>query len=331
MNYRKRDKEHFYFDFYLTTCLKVRRIVSGLIVFIILTFSIPSVAQKVDAIVSQDKIRLGEQFELKLTVAPTSNAPLNVSSWFEIPDTFAHFQVVNRKPIDTINIASTNSYQQIITLTSFDSGTFTLPAFFVFINNNKVASQEKSITVIPVDVSQRKDYNDIKDIIEPELNDNNNTIWGAFIVIIFLAINLFFYLRWMLNKRRTQGIFPRKKVSIDVALDQLNALNTLIETHQYQLFCVELMAICKSFSDNQLRITTFSKTTAEYIVVLQGKINEKHLLQQYSHLLHWADQIKFAKSIPTVAECNKGLADAKAILKAISAAAEPIKLSADAR
>ena len=330
MNYRQSDKEYVYFDFPLFPCLKVWGGMGVLIMFF--TFiSIPTVAQKVDAIVSRDKIRLGEQFELRLTVAPTSNAPLNVTSWFNIPDTFAHFQVVSRKPIDTINIASTNSYQQTIILTSFDSGTFTLPSFFVFINNNKVASQEKSITVIPVDVSQQKDFNDIKDILEPEPIDNDNVVWGAFIVLVILGLCLFFYLKWMLNKKRMQGIVPIKKVSIDMALEQLNALNTLIESHQYQLFCIELMAICKSCSDYQLHITTYSKTTSEYIVLLEGKIKDKYLLQQYSHLLHWADQIKFAKSIPTVSECNKGLADAKSILTAISVATEPIKLSTDAR
>ena len=326
MDYRQRFKVGLLFEYSLVPTFWVWVI----IVLLIVSFS-SSFAQKVTAVVSRDKIRLGEQFDLKLMVEPTSNAPLSVDSWFNIPDTFAHFQVVIRKSIDTFSIASTNSYQQIITLTSFDSGTFSLPAFLVIINKKKLSTLEKFVTVAPVNVSQLKDYNDIKDIIEPLPDNNDNLIWVAIMVVIILVIIFFFYLKWMLGKKKNQAVLPIKKVSIDAVIEQLNALESLIQSQHYQLFCTELIAICKSFSDYQLQITTYSKTTPEYILSLNGKINDKHLLQQYSHLLHWADQVKFAKATPTNAECKKGLLDAKVILTTLSASNEPIKTIADAR
>ena len=293
--------------------------------------SFSTTAQKISAILNKDKIRIGEQFELKLMVEPTSNAPLSVGSWFNVPDTFAHFQVLSRKPIDTINIASTNSYQQIITLTSFDTGNNVLPEFSVSINGKKLKTQEKSVIVIPVDVSQRRDYNDIKDIIEPESNENNTLILVAIISIIILVVSLFFYLKWMLSKRKNQAVVPIKKVSLDNVIEQLNTLEPMFQTQQYQLFSTELIKICKSFSDYQLQVTTYSKTTSEYILLLKGKITDQHLLQQYSHLLHWADQVKFAKSIPSTSECKQGISDAKAILTSLASSNESNKMTADAR
>ncbi len=306
-------------------CLK------GMVLVFISVIFISSSAQKVTAVVNRDKIRLGEQFELKLKVEPITNAPLKISSWFVIPDTFAHFQILHRSLIDTLNIATTNSYQQIIILTSFDSGTFTIPEFSVFINGVKIKTQEKSINVVPIDVSQRKDYNDIKDILEPEVIENDSSLWGAYILTLVLGVFIFFYFKWLLTRRKNQGFLPLKKVSIEKALHQLNALVLFIHSKQYKLFCTELITICRSFSDYQLQVKTQSKTTHEYEGVLKKKNIKKDLLQQYMQLLHWADQVKFAKSIPTTAECQNKLAEAKTILMALSAVNETIKEAADAR
>lgn len=282
--------------------------------YIMLLFlSLSSSAQKISAIVSRDKIRLGEQFNLTLKVEPTSNTPLLIDNWFNIPDTFQNFQVVSRQPIDTIDIASTKSYTQIITLTSFDTGKHSIPTFTVTVGNKQLQTQEIPITVIPIDVSMKKDYNDIKDILEPE-PEQDYIIWIAVVAVVILVIILFFIIKWLLQRKKPNTIVPAKVLTLDDALQKLNELESLYQSHQYQLFFIELIAICKGFSDNQLHITTQSKTTAEYIILLKQKINDKHLLHQYTHLLHWADKVKFAKAIPTPSECKQSLEDAKTLL-----------------
>ena len=282
--------------------------------YIVLLFlSLSSSAQKISAIVSRDKIRLGEQFNLTLKLEPTSNTPLLIDNWFNIPDTFQNFQVVSRQPIDTLDIASTKSYTQVITLTSFDTGKHSIPAFMVVVAGKQLQTQDIAITVIPIDVSMKKDFNDIKDIIEPE-PEQDYTIWIAVAAVVILVIILFFIIKWLLQRKKPNTIVPAKVLTLDDALQKLNALESLYQSHQYQLFFIELIAICKGFSDNQLHITTQSKTTAEYIILLKQKINDKHLLHQYTHLLHWADKVKFAKAIPTPSECKQSLEDAKTLL-----------------
>jgi len=250
---------------------------------------------------------------LKLKVEPTSNTPLLIDSWFNIPDTFQNVQVVSRQPIDTIDIASTKSYTQVITLTSFDTGKHSIPAFTVVVAGKQLQTQDISITVIPIDVSMKKDYNDIKDIIEPE-PEQDYTIWIAVAAVVILIIILFFIIRWLLRRKKPNTIAPSKILTLDDALQKLDALESLYQSNQYQLFFIELIAICKGFSDNQLHITTYSKTTSEYVKLLKQKIQDKDLLHQYTHLLYWADKVKFAKAIPTPSECKQSLEDAKTLL-----------------
>ena len=281
--------------------------------FLFLLLSFSSSAQKVSAIVSRDKIRIGEQFELKLKVEPTSNAPLAIDNWFAIPDTFQHFQVALRQPIDTINISSTKTYTQVISITSFDTGKFTLPAFNVVIGGKEFSTREITISVSPIDVHMRKDYNDIKDIIEPE-PEQEYTIWIAMGIVVVLVIALFFIIRWLIGRRKLNAYAPSQPLTIEEALQKLDALVPVYQDKEYQLFFIQLIAICKGYSDNQLHITTYSKTTAEYISVIKQRITDETLLQQYIQLLHWADSVKFAKSIPTTEECQQSLADARALL-----------------
>ena len=281
--------------------------------FLFLLLSFSSSAQKVSAIVSRDKIRMGEQFELKLKVEPTINAPLAIDNWFAIPDTFQHFQVAVRQPIDTINISSTKTYTQVISITSFDTGKFTLPAFNVVIGGKEFSTREITISVSPIDVHMRKDYNDIKDIIEPE-PEQEYTIWIAMGIVVVLVIALFFIIRWLIGRRKLNANAPSQPLTIEEALQKLDALVPVYQDKEYQLFFIQLIAICKGYSDNQLHITTYSKTTAEYISVIKQRITDETLLQQYIQLLHWADSVKFAKSIPTTEECQQSLADARALL-----------------
>lgn len=284
----------------------------GLGLFFLL-LSISSFAQKVTAIVSRDKIRMGEQLELKLKVEPTSNAPLTIDNWFAIPDTFQHFQVAVRQPIDTGTISSTKTYTQVITITSFDTGKFILPAFTVFVGGKSFQTREIPVSVSPVDVHMRKDYNDIKDILEPE-PEQDYTLWIAMAVVVVLVIILYFIIRWLVGRRKGHLTMPSHPLTIAEALQKLDALVPVYQDKEYQLFFIQLIAICKGFSDNQLHITTYSKTTAEYISVIKQKITDQALLQQYIQLLQWADSVKFAKSIPTPEECQQSLADAKAFL-----------------
>ena len=271
-------------------------------------------SQKVVARISRDKIRLGDHFDLKLQVEPTNNNPISVNAWFNVTDTFASFQVVSRQPIDTVSIASTKGYTQVIKLTSFDTGRHSLPAFTVMVGNKQYHTQPLSVTVIPIDVTMRKDYNDIKDIIDPA-PEEDNTLWKIIAgAIVWVAVLYFVIKKWIISKKKIGAPLHTKDYSLNHLLQQLDALESVYQSNKYQLFYTELMIICKDFSDYQLRITTHTKTTAEYVFILKEKMHDKDLLNQYIHLLNMAEKVKFAMAIPSSNECKESLAEAKTFI-----------------
>ena len=278
-----------------------------IILFTFLTSHLYS--QKVTATISRNTIRLGEQFDLTLRVEPTSNAPLLIDNWFDVPDSFTNFQVASRGAIDTLTIAATSSYSQVISVTSFDSGIHYLPSFTVVVGGKELKTQSLPITVLPIDVSGKTDYNDIKDILEPE-SDKGNMLWIVVSILIIAGASVLAFLYYQRDKGKVT-IPITKNYSIETVLKQLDALQSAYKSNNYQQFYTDLIALCKGFADNRLEITTVSKTTSEYIFILKEKIKDKQLLSQYIHLLHLAEKVKFAKATPTAAECKQSIVDAK--------------------
>ena len=131
------------------------------IVILFLCISSFSFAQKISATVDRDKILIGEQIELKILVTDVDKNTADVSQWFNLPDSFNHFEIVKRLPIDTISNSGLVSYSQKIMLTSFDSGYWQIPAANVSFNDKQsINAMPINISVLPVDVSNLKDYHD---------------------------------------------------------------------------------------------------------------------------------------------------------------------------
>lgn len=129
-------------------------------------------AQKIAAALDREKILLGEQVTLQLKLEELNPAAVSCAAWFSLADTANHIEVVKREPIDTVNLNGTITYVQRITITSFDSGKWVLPALQVSVEDKQTGKQTiltatpLSLEVLPVDISNLKNYHDIKDIIE---------------------------------------------------------------------------------------------------------------------------------------------------------------------
>ena len=76
--------------------------------------------------VDKTHILIGEQ--LKYTVEATFPANTYQLTWFNVPDSFDHFEIVIRGKIDTVEKNGILTCRQTLILTSFDSGINVLPA-----------------------------------------------------------------------------------------------------------------------------------------------------------------------------------------------------------
>jgi hypothetical protein len=238
-----------------------------------------------------------------------------------VPDTFNHLEVVNRQPIDTIQLSDGFTYIQKINLTSFDSGFWVLPQLNILLNNKQsLITQPISITVLPVDVAAMQDYHDIKDILEVKLAND----WRIIVGIAILALISIFGLLWVLSKRKEtkmvkQKITPGSANPYVFALQQLVELQkrNLLQNNQHKLFYTELISICKNFSDTQLGINASTRTTDEYLLLMKGRIGNETMQVKYFQLLRLADAVKFAKFIPSEEESNEALNTANVFIETV--------------
>jgi hypothetical protein len=280
-------------------------------------FSLQTLAQKVTTTTNKSTIRIGEQFELKLTVEPAANSTVLLDTWFNLPDSLHHFEVLQRLPIDTIEVGGAKSFSQKILITSYDTGTHKLPEFSVkLIGNKTFTSLPLPIKVLPVNISNMQDYNDIKEIIEVE-PETDWWFWGKIgLGILLLVLVIVFTIKYFLGKKTSK---PIKKIAVSVndVLQQINALQPLIASQQYKLFFTNLIAITRNFSDEQLSITSLTKTTDEYMVLLKGKVGNEPTQVQYYQLLRLSDAVKFAKYQPATTECEQALQAAKTFVTTI--------------
>lgn len=279
--------------------------------------SLQSLAQRVTTTTNKSTIRIGEQFELKLTVEPAANSTVLLDDWFNLPDSFNHFEVLQRIPIDTIEVGGAKSFTQKILITSYDTGTFKLPEFSVKLVGNKTyTSLPLPIKVLPVNISNMQDYNDIKEIIEVE-PETDWWLWGKIAAcVLALLLLIAFVIKRFFSKRVSK---PIKKIAVSVndVLQQIDALQPLIASQQYKLFFTSLIAITRNFSDAQLGIISLTKTTDEYMVLLKGKVGNEPTQVQYYQLLRLSDAVKFAKYQPATTECEQALQAAKIFVNTI--------------
>ncbi len=280
-------------------------------------FSLQAVAQKVTTITNKSTIRIGEQFELKLTVEPAANSTVLLEAWFNLPDSFNHFEVLQRLPIDTIEVGGAKSFTQIFLITSYDTGTHNLPEFPVkLIGNQTFTSLLLPIKVLPVNISNMQDYNDVKEIIEVE-PETDWWLWGKLgFGILLLILFIVFIVKYFFSNKTIKPI-KKATLSIKDILQQIDALQPLITKQQYRPLFTSLIEITRNFSDAQLGISSLTKTTDEYMVLVKGKVGNEPTQVQYYQLLRLSDAVKFAKYQPATTECEQALQAAKTFVTTI--------------
>jgi hypothetical protein len=289
-----------------------------LITYYLLLITSLSFSQKLTATINQDKVVIGAQVELQLKLEPSNNSQNIVNEWVAVPDTFNHIEVVKRLPVDTIQVEGQSSYLQKIILTSFDTGRLTIPVFTVMVNNKPVSSQPVQLTILPVDVSGMKDYHEIKDILEVAKPIN----WLLIISIISSGI-LLIAIAWFFFRNKKKQSVPEKKIQPFNANEALNEIKKVqqkeyIPQRKFKAFFTELVDVCKYFSDAQINVSSFNKTTDEYMLQIKNNVGEEQVQTQYFQLLRLSDAVKFAKYIPSETECDQSIEIAISFIKTMS-------------
>jgi LPXTG-motif cell wall-anchored protein len=245
---------------------------------------------EVKATVDRSQILIGEPIHLTLEVDVPEHEPIR---FFQV-DSLPHFEFLNRPEIDTANTGTGTRLRQVISLTSFDSGHWVIPALPL--------GDQLSTDSIPVDVGfapfdPAQPYHDIKDIIEVTPVEKKEAFQWWYLVAGAAALIIILFLVFRKKKKQpVQVVVPppdpyKKALSL---LEQLQKNRP--EPKQYYS---ELVDIFRVYVLAKTGIHSLQNTTDDLVRQLKGLAIPKDGFEQLAQSLRLSDLVKFAKFDPS--------------------------------
>jgi hypothetical protein len=275
-------------------------------------FHFRSEAQNIKAGVDRNRIFIGEQIKLKLTLEQVRPG----LQWFQFPDSLNHFEVLSRGKVDTVASGPLFNYYQEILITSFDSGRWQFPALAIS-GLNRI-TLPITIEVLPVDVSKMQDYHDIKDIVEVQA-ETDPILIAVIAAITLLSIGMIY---WLYTRKKsipvvTKAILKGELSPLDWALAEIDKLSgqSLITSPQIKKYYSDLHHISRSFFEMQFQQRSAQQTTDEWMMILQPLEVDSNIKTPFFQFLRLSDTVKFAKYLPPEYEHTASVESVKQMLQ----------------
>lgn len=264
-------------------------------------------AQRVEVSLNRNNILIGEQVSFGLKVKlPSSGLKAN----FSIPDSVTHFDIIRKGSVTAVKGES--ALEQVITFTSFDSGSWYFPAIPVLITDGARRATIYSDSVLikvgysPADSSgQLRDIKPVMDVYIPDY-----TLYYILGALLLLGIIAFLLYRYFKNrKKRPVPVFKSDLSAHDEAIKALLALEqgSLLDTHKEKEYHTELAGIFKRYYSRKKQKDLLTKTTGDILIDLKENNSSTELIATIAGGLRYTDAVKFAKFIPLHSESREAL------------------------
>lgn len=248
--------------------------------------------------VDRNAIQIGQPVQLLVE----ANVPMGSAiTWFPL-DTIAHFEMINKGKLDSTDSAGWLVLRQLLTITSFDSGSRIIPRLKLTAGKKQLLTDSLRIEVSYSPFDPKQDYHDIKDIIEVA---NPYVKYVAFVVGLMTLVSLclvFFFIR---SIKRKETVAERQIFSslspFEEALKALDGLKKqkLPEAGQVKQYYTRLNDILRLFVLRKLQISSMEKTNGELILQLRSLPLSAGQFSKLSQALQISDSVKFAKYLPS--------------------------------
>jgi hypothetical protein len=283
--------------------------------YILLFISTISFAQKpmVKAEIDTTNIRIGEQFQLKISVDETQNVIIPKIQ-------LKGLEVIDSTRIDTIK----NSLIRRYILTGFDSGAFYIPQQQIFVKNQAFLTDSLLINIatIAIDTAKVKKF-PIKYIKKEPYTFDDFRIY-IYLILAILAIIGFWIYWFVIRKRKETEDAPtyRTLPPFEEAILRLNELDEklLWQNNKIKEYYSELTEIVRGYIERELKVPALENTTDEVLAMIKDFKNldsietSKETIKKLKDLLREADLVKFAKSKPLAIEIEDDRRDAEFII-----------------
>lgn len=277
---------------------------------------------QVEANLSQQTIRIGDQVKLRLVAHQPVKDHINFP---KLADTIiGKVQIVSASKIDTA-LDPQNKGQATITqtyiITSFDEGTYTIPAYSFGTAGGVLKSNELTLQVQTVKVDTTKAIYDIKQPLAVSYTFldwlKDNWLWVVIPLVVILAI-IGFIIYWRRRPKKEVAVADVKPTipAYETAIAKLKELKEkkLWQQDEVKQYYIELSDVLREYLEKRYVIKTHEKTTDEIFAGLKHisiSQENKTLLKQ---ILVLSDLVKFAKEKPVSAENEQIMQDAIAFV-----------------
>lgn len=288
------------------------------IVFIFcLVFSAGSIqtgfAQKVEVSVNRNNIVIGEQIQYGLKVqVPSAGHKVH----FVIPDSIPHFDIIKKGDITTLP-GNPPSLEQVITFTSFDSGSWVFPSIPVLITDGQRRIDLASSTVLVQVGYSPEDTTGIYDIRSVRKVQIDDSFWYyiALAALIALLLAWLLYRHFKKRRNRPRPVFDTVLSPLQEALSEYEKVEK--DTLPDKEFHTRAAAIFKKFISRKWQTDVLNTTSGELLLQLNSKYSDASLSGRVAAPLRLSDAVKYAKFKPGDVANSNALREWKELVKMI--------------
>lgn len=216
----------------------------------------------------------------------------------------AMIEIAERPAADTLDLDNNRiQINRDLIIQSFDSGMWVIKPIPYVVNGDTAYCNQLTLKVLPVDVSQMKDINDIKPVEEVPFNvlDWLPDYWWAWL----LALLLIGAAIWAYRKYYKKGVNPLKPSKkrlppYEEAMINLQNLKAaqLWQQGQEKEYFTGLTDILRVYIDRRFHINAVEMTSSQIIDTLKKNEETKAVNEQLEMILEIADIVKFANARP---------------------------------
>ena len=216
----------------------------------------------------------------------------------------AMVEIAERLAADTTSLDNNRiQINRDLIIQSFDSGLWVIKPIPYVINGDTAYSNQLTLKVLPVDVSQMKDIHDIKPVEDVPFNllDWLPDYWWAWLLGLLLIVGGV----WAYRKYYKKGINPLKPSKkrlppYEEAMINLRNLKAaqLWQQGQEKEYFTGLTDILRVYIDRRFDINAVEMTSSQIIDTLKRNEETKAVNEQLEMILEIADIVKFANARP---------------------------------
>ena len=216
----------------------------------------------------------------------------------------AMIEIAERPAADTTDLGNNRiQINRDLIIQSFDSGMWIIKPIPYVVNGDTAFCNQLTLKVLPVDVSQMQDINDIKPVEEVPFNllDWLPDYWWAWLLGLLLIVAGI----WAYHKYYKKGINPLKPTKkrlppYEEAMINLQNLKAaqLWQQGQEKEYFTGLTDILRVYIDRRFHINAVEMTSSQIIDTLKKNDETKAVNEQLEMILEVADIVKFANARP---------------------------------